>query len=547
MRKFKVILTQDNKSGPFDILYNINDNIYIADLFSSGLPAENIPSSSLGDGIDIFIPFSTNNILIKNKKETCDNFQQITISPINVPDIPLITYPIYIPQPTPTPTPTPTLTPTPTPLFSTYAFKVTSANNLNTICDDNVFPITIYGTNQSFVDNLFFYSNLSLSSKFNGGGSLYKLKGSPLYVGIKSDGSVYSNDICGINPPPSPNYIVINCLTGKREKAKKTYNYTLGNGTIIILSDDKVSCYTIVGTTFEATTNTIWDWKSEWGGSCSNCTGISPPTPNYTLENCLNGSIEKAQQTYNYILGTGTIIKLSSNSQCYKITGTTDEATSNTIQEWKNEWNGSCSNCTGIASPTLTPTPTPTITPTPTATSTGPTATPTITPTPTPTSTGPTPTPTITPTPTPTPTPTSVSCVPKEYNITNSGNFYWKDCNGIDRNNDFNTGDIICICTSDILPISFNGGTGTLAGGGCDCSQIITQSPPLPIYYYIVKDVNQATGCSLSNPQNYQSTSNYEVGRFVTINGGGVAKWIERDNTSTGGTVINSISPASCN
>ena len=30
MRKFKVILTQDNKSGPFDILYNINNDIYIA-------------------------------------------------------------------------------------------------------------------------------------------------------------------------------------------------------------------------------------------------------------------------------------------------------------------------------------------------------------------------------------------------------------------------------------------------------------------------------------------------------------------------------------
>ena len=52
--------------------------------------------------------------------------------------------------------------------------------------------------------------------------------------------------------------------------------------------------------------------------------------------------------------------------------------------------------------------------------------------------------------------------------------------------------------------------------------------------------------CALSNPQNYQSTTLYTVDRFVTVNGGGVTKWIETDNASTGGTVINSISPSSC-
>ena len=71
--------------------------------------------------------------------------------------------------------------------------------------------------------------------------------------------------------------------------------------------------------------------------------------------------------------------------------------------------------------------------------------------------------------PPPTPTPTVGCFSPKEYNITNSGDFYWTDCDGIDRRTYFTTGTVICICDDINLPVSYNGGTGTLAGGGCVC------------------------------------------------------------------------------
>jgi len=58
---------------------------------------------------------------------------------------------------------------------------------------------------------------------------------------------------------------------------------------------------------------------------------------------------------------------------------------------------------------------------------------------------------------------------PKAYTVTNSGNFYWTDCNGNDRYEYFETGAELCICNNVDLPISLDGGTGTLAGGGCEC------------------------------------------------------------------------------
>jgi hypothetical protein len=124
--------------------------------------------------------------------------------------------------------------------------------------------------------------------------------------------------------------------------------------------------------------------------------------------------------------------------------------------------------------PTPTPTQTPSHTPTPTPSSTiGITTTPTSTPTPTPTTGGVTQTPTPTPTPTPTQTPTSTppaSCpAKKEYFILNGGTFYWKDCNGIDRRDIFPSETYICICNSTDLPVSYDGGTGYLTGGGCAC------------------------------------------------------------------------------
>ena len=337
MRKFKVILTQDNKSGPFDILYNINDNIYIANLFSSGLPAENIPSSSLGDGVDIFIPFSTNTILIKNKKETCDTFQQITVSPIDVPDIPLVIYPIYIPTPSPTPNPTPSPTPAPTSVSLSYGFRVTSANNLDTVCNDNIFNITISGSNPSFFNNDFFYTNSSLNSAFNGNGFLYKLSESPLYVGIQSDGFVYVKDSCGINPPTPPpastpaptistpapilstpapilstpaptvsyqSYDLYFCGTTTPASQRVPYNGNLDNGVIIKGSNN--ICYTIAGPTIVGgaaiTINGEYQSCEECNQSISTPAPTNPPPPSTPAPTSLCRS-------YDYIGGVngGTI------------------------------------------------------------------------------------------------------------------------------------------------------------------------------------------------------------------------------------------------
>jgi len=76
------------------------------------------------------------------------------------------------------------------------------------------------------------------------------------------------------------------------------------------------------------------------------------------------------------------------------------------------------------------------------------------------------------PTPSPTPTPSTppISCPSKrEYYISNGGTFYWIDCNGINRRDIFPTGTFICICNSTDLPVSYDGGTGYLTGGGCAC------------------------------------------------------------------------------
>jgi hypothetical protein len=59
---------------------------------------------------------------------------------------------------------------------------------------------------------------------------------------------------------------------------------------------------------------------------------------------------------------------------------------------------------------------------------------------------------------------------PKAYYISNGGNFYWTDCNGNERFDAFVTEDEICICNNVDLPVSLNGGTGYLLGGGCVCN-----------------------------------------------------------------------------
>jgi hypothetical protein len=156
------------------------------------------------------------------------------------------------------------------------------------------------------------------------------------------------------------------------------------------------------------------------------------------------------------------------------------------------------------ATPTNTPTPTNTQTPTNTTTEGAtPTATPTLTLTTTPTNT-----PTLTLTSTPTPTSTTVTCVPKEYNITAAGNFYWTDCEGNERYDYFTTGDSpICICSSSNLPISLDGGTGTLAGGGCECNPVT--STPTPTATPTLTPTQMAGQCySFAIPSSYD-TSGY--------------------------------------
>ena len=202
MRKFTVTLTQDNKSGPFDIFYTDGGVTYMA-VSSSGVQTTNLSSSSLASGIEIITPLTISEILVKNKKATCDNFQYIIIPPANVADIPVVLTPAPTPSPTPSPTPAPVTPTTPAPVSPYYSFTVTSANSLDTICTDFVYDTTIYGANSSFTSNTLFYSNTGLSSLFDGGGFLYKLQSSLTYVGITSDGEVYTVDSCPVIPPTS--------------------------------------------------------------------------------------------------------------------------------------------------------------------------------------------------------------------------------------------------------------------------------------------------------------------------------------------------------
>jgi len=116
-------------------------------------------------------------------------------------------------------------------------------------------------------------------------------------------------------------------------------------------------------------------------------------------------------------------------------------------------------------SPSITPSITPSVTPS-ISQGTSISVTPSITVTP-----SVTPSITVTPSRTPSITPsTSPPCpTPREYYISVSGNFYWKDCNGNDLYTYQEAGDYICICNTTNLPVSLNGGAGYLTGGGCDC------------------------------------------------------------------------------
>ena len=134
-------------------------------------------------------------------------------------------------------------------------------------------------------------------------------------------------------------------------------------------------------------------------------------------------------------ISSSVSITIPDNTQCIKLTSI-GECTNEIVQ-----YIGTTT--TTIGPPTTTTT---TIAPTTTTTTIGTTTT------------------------TSTTTTTTISCpAPRDYFISNSGNFYWKDCNGIDRYDFFNTGDLLCICNSVELPVSLDGGAGSLSGGGCLC------------------------------------------------------------------------------
>lgn len=241
---------------------------------------------------------------------------------------------------------------------------------------------------------------------------------------------------------------------------------------------------------------------------------------------------------YRYKLSTNTTyITGATSNTSVSISSLTDAATYNygvrtVCGSIRSAWS-SAATVTCDSEPALTVTPTPT-------------ATPTATPSPTPTS-GPTSTPTATPTPTPTatatPTPTATTgCVPKEYNITANGNFYWTDCEGNERYDYFTTADSpICICSSSNLPVSLDGGTGTLAGGGCECNTVTPTPTPTPLPPVVTFSSTNATNTS-STPGSTGSTFNptitvenatatirlrvtlqtgYQAESTITISGGG--------------------------
>lgn len=76
MREFTVYLTNDNKSGPFDIYYTSEGIGYLAPLVA-GNYATNITSASLGVGINILADYGVSNISVVNTKETCNSIKEL--------------------------------------------------------------------------------------------------------------------------------------------------------------------------------------------------------------------------------------------------------------------------------------------------------------------------------------------------------------------------------------------------------------------------------------------------------------------------------------
>jgi hypothetical protein len=80
MRKFKVTLTTNNNSGPFDIYYVSNNESVLAPLVT-GSYATNITANQLLSGVDIQADYGVNNINVFNLKDTCNNVASLPQTP----------------------------------------------------------------------------------------------------------------------------------------------------------------------------------------------------------------------------------------------------------------------------------------------------------------------------------------------------------------------------------------------------------------------------------------------------------------------------------
>ena len=80
MRKFKVTLTTNNNSGPFDIYYVSNNESVLAPLVT-GSYATNITANQLLSGVDIQADYGVSSINVFNLKDTCNNIASITQTP----------------------------------------------------------------------------------------------------------------------------------------------------------------------------------------------------------------------------------------------------------------------------------------------------------------------------------------------------------------------------------------------------------------------------------------------------------------------------------
>jgi hypothetical protein len=80
MREFKVTLTTNNNSGPFDIYYISNNESILAPLVT-GSYATNITAAQLISGVEIQADYGVSSINVFNLKDTCNNVASIARTP----------------------------------------------------------------------------------------------------------------------------------------------------------------------------------------------------------------------------------------------------------------------------------------------------------------------------------------------------------------------------------------------------------------------------------------------------------------------------------